>query len=1200
MSEPLSSSLRDVAWPRFLSAPDAELLERLYVPALSLAVRYDRCCAYFSSRVLALAARGFGKLIETLLAMDKTAPRPAIRLLVNEQLDPDDVEAMLATGDTSALERKLLRRLQTPVDALERDRLKMVAWLVKRGLMEVRVALPRRTGGIVHAKFGLITDAEGNTLSFMGSDNETAEAIVLNYEVLEVRPSWEDAAHAEYYRGEFEKLWADTHPHVMSMPLPEAVRLKLVKFAPKTAPVREPAASFEVARAAAVWRFLAAASYLSNGGATCDATAPTDPWPHQVRVITDTAEAFPSGRLLCDEVGLGKTIEAALVLRRLLAGRGVRRALLLVPAGLMRQWQEELREKGGLLIPQYDRGFLVQPDGSKEEMDAAKALSSVPVLLLSREWARLPANRALLLQSPAWDLVLMDEAHAARRKEQEETAFNQANLLLELLRELQLTGQAGGILLLSGTPMQIEPWEPWDLLSVLGVGGRWMSSFEPVRAYYGAIAKLSQGKMLGRQEQELVLSLVQSDGEFPHRDDTTRRLRLTKPNERPQLAAELRLGSPLGRGMHRNTRCTLREYFSIGLIETEPARREIRDDVYDYVSPDERDAYDAITGYIDRRYEALEQEKGGKGFVMTIYRRRAASSPLALRRSLERRLDAVGRLAEDRAVDAEELVDVRDDIRRDLDEAGPDETFDPALPKSAGAARQERREIADLLNRVEALGATDSKRDRFMATLEEVVADGRSALVFTEYTDTMDYLRDVVATSFGEQVACYSGRGGERLVSGEWVGVTKPEITAALGAGEIRVLVCTDAASEGLNLQAASALINYDLPWNPSRVEQRIGRIDRIGQKQPVIPIVNLFLKDSVDMRVYQALRLRCGLFEHFVGEMQPVLAIARDALRRNVRGPAQVEADIENAAEKIKSQPEVVGAFAPSRAEPRDRGTPGVTRQQLERALAMLSCPGSPVRAKALSPGRWRLSGLGRRSVEVALEAGALERYPDAVPLTLTSDVVARIAEKLASAAENTPLVIAEWKSGSHCAMEGRWTGSPSQRIDTFDKLVALLDAWDGRPAAPGIITNVEQNARRCAKKRVEAACAEAACKRRIALEQQVEAARLRLRRELAKHLRLFGRGDLNEIWKQRMERSETGDSRYRRAFDRLGGYVQWSEEELRQANDYAASGTGDQLFRMNVAPELEAALNDPRWTALETLQSAGQPRPSTASTDT
>ena len=147
----------------------------------------------------------------------------------------------------------------------------------------------------------------------------------------------------------------------------------------------------------------------------------------------------------------------------------------------------------------------------------------------------------------------------------------------------------------------------------------------------------------------------------------------------------------------------------------------------------------------------------------------------------------------------------------------------------------------------------------------------------------MEYLRDHLRPIYTSTLGCFSGAGGQVWDGSGWQHVTKADITERL-QGKLKVLVCTDAASEGLNLQAASALINYDLPWNPSKVEQRIGRIDRIGQQQPGLPIRNLFLNDSVDMRVYRALRERCGLFEHFVGPMQPVLAVVRDALRSNLR----------------------------------------------------------------------------------------------------------------------------------------------------------------------------------------------------------------------------------------------------------------------------------------------------------------------------
>jgi Helicase conserved C-terminal domain len=121
-------------------------------------------------------------------------------------------------------------------------------------------------------------------------------------------------------------------------------------------------------------------------------------------------------------------------------------------------------------------------------------------------------------------------------------------------------------------------------------------------------------------------------------------------------------------------------------------------------------------------------------------------------------------------------------------------------------------------------------------------------------------------------------------------------------------------SKEGLNLQAAGALINFDLPWNPSKVEQRIGRVDRIGQEQPVLPIVNLYLQDSVDERVYRALATRCGLFETFVGPMQPVLS---QAMRMLIGREHVNEETLARTAEAIKADPALMQAYPEDDALP-------------------------------------------------------------------------------------------------------------------------------------------------------------------------------------------------------------------------------------------------------------------------------------------
>lgn len=1190
--EDAAGGLRSRTWKRFLQGPDPALLEELYVPALSEALRYDRCCAYFSSSVLAAAARGFARLIERLETLGDAAPRPAIRLIVNEELAPEDLRALTETGDLSALEAGLRKRFKTPRDALERARLKMLAWLVKRGLLDIRVGVMRQGGGVLHAKFGMVTDPRGDALVFRGSGNESAQGLVLNYEQLEVTASWDDPEVRRHYACEFDLLWQDRHADVHTVTLPEAIRLELIKLAPPAPPMVEPGVAAAVQKAAMVWRFIAESPYLPEGAAACDATAPVDLWPHQRYVVAETSEAWPEGRLLCDEVGMGKTVEAVLVLRRLMAGRGVGRVLILVPAGLLRQWQAELREKGGLLFPRLETpNLLVWPDGGTERVAGLAEALERDTLIMSRETARTETNQSCLLAARPWDLVLLDEAHAARRKQQEEGAFNSGTLLLTLLRELQLRRRARSLLLLSATPMQTHPWEPWDLLAVLGEGGRWLSEFSVVRDYYGAIADLERGHC-DLETARSAARTVAADARIgpppgaPTVDPRDARaiaeaLIFSPPHGRAELVEWLRRGSPLARRMHRNTRETLRRYHAAGLLAAPPPRRQIEDIVFDYQDGAERVVYDAVTGYIEARFALLEQEKPGKGFVMTIYRRRAASSPQALQRSLERRkeglLRVIRRQAHDQDLGREEEIDPQD-----LDDLGDLETsgrISAALPSDPEAARAELEEVGGVLEALASLRGRDSKRDRFFDELRRVSDDGRAVLVFTEYTDTLDYLRDWLVAYYGKSVGCYSGRGGERWDGTAWRPVSKHEITMALRNGELRVLICTDAASEGLNLQAAGAVINYDLPWNPSKVEQRIGRVDRIGQQWPTIQVVNLFLARSIDQRVYSVLQTRCGLFQHFVGAMQPVLARARRMLLG--QEPTLPEL-LEEEAARVEGDPLGKETYLEAQAQDAATGAVPVARTDLEEALRNLPPEsGLTVREKGTV---FMVSGTGLKKTTLSARLEDLERDPLAVPLTPESDPVQRIAQQVGKTAERLPLVIASQRDGAFRATVALWVeGENRHPVRTLSELRARLEDWSGEAPDPAAWLAARKAAEEEARRRVEAMRGLAAQREAAGLDAQRTAARERLMRELARYLTCVGEGtdNLNRVWYGQMTRSGAVADLLRQAHERLGDYpAEWPQDLLKETAAFVEGLTENQKkMRLLGGKELDAALQDPRW---------------------
>jgi hypothetical protein len=170
----------------------------------------------------------------------------------------------------------------------------------------------------------------------------------------------------------------------------------------------------------------------------------------------------------------------------------------------------------------------------------------------------------------------------------------------------------------------------------------------------------------------------------------------------------------------------------------------------------------------------------------------------------------------------------------------------------------------------------------------------------------MDFLRTHLSADGNLKLMCYSGRGGEvKNADGTWYVISRDEAKRRFSEGQANVLLCTDAAAEGLNFQFCGAMINYDMPWNPMRVEQRIGRIDRLGQLNPIIRIVNLHYADTVETDVYRALRARIGLFESVVGRLQPILSqlpkkISETILTNRDRG--QVVTEIETAVHETGS----------------------------------------------------------------------------------------------------------------------------------------------------------------------------------------------------------------------------------------------------------------------------------------------------------
>jgi hypothetical protein len=340
----------------------------------------------------------------------------------------------------------------------------------------------------------------------------------------------------------------------------------------------------------------------------------------------------------------------------------------------------------------------------------------------------------------------------------------------------------------------------------------------------------------------------------------------------PHIKEMARRHTPLSHSIYRNTRQLLREYEKRGILKAQVPRRKPHIKRVTMRS-DEQVMYNRLDEYITSFYHKYEKERRGLGFIMTVYRRRLTSSFYAVRTSLERRLAYLkGQLESEKQFGDDDIE--QDELDFDIGE----EILDPVQYEFFQA---ELEYVQNFIQQLKLLSANDSKMEVLKEELHEVFRKRSKVLIFTQYTDTMDYLREQLREVYGSQVACYSGHGGEIWNGIVWVPTTKEEVKNRFRDGKISILLGTESASEGLNLQTCGVLINYDMPWNPMRVEQRIGRIDRIGQEYKEVWVSNYFYKDTIEDQIYQRLADRIDWFEVVVGDLQPILAEVGEVTRR-------------------------------------------------------------------------------------------------------------------------------------------------------------------------------------------------------------------------------------------------------------------------------------------------------------------------------
>lgn len=1003
--------------------PQDRPLDAFYVPALSRAVGYDRIAGYFRSTALAAAAVGISRFI---------AGGGAMRMIVGAELDSKDVRAIIE-GDE--LESVVARRLEEEpleaADTIAEHRLATLAWLVREGRLEIKVGVPTDKLGhplradqaraYFHAKLGVLVDPEGDSLAFSGSVNESAAAWRYNLEQLQVYRSWETTAWTSY--GEdivrrFGAYWdgaADDGWAIID--LPEAARADLIKRAPPAGepPPRYPDPAEQAEgeenrqdRDRALLRFVQDAPRIDGGTGVGYATAGVEPFPHQIAIARRAVETFPRGYLLADEVGLGKTIEAGLILRELLLTRRAGNALLLVPASVVRQWQQELSEKLAIDVPHFDGSRFFDVAGDELEWDrGANPWQAFPVVLASSHLARRRSRRGELLGAGGWDVVLVDEAHHARRRGK----TDEPNTLLRLLREMKAAHSWKALYLASATPMQMNAHEAWDLLDLLGLPGKWGESADAFVAYYSELRgdfEERDWELISQMSRDYrtdvtartddALEAAAKDrlglaGSRPIRQIGTEGIsesaaRALSPDARTILDAWLRAHTPMRDRVFRTTRDALRRYKASGLMAADvniPVR-EI-DDRFVPLTALEQDLYERIETYISRFYDAYREAAGEKrralGFIMTVYRRRLTSSFRAVELSLQRRLAVL-----EGGADLGQLLD-------DDDLAALEGSIDEDVGDIEGPAQELAEEMAELrsfLQELERRPPNESKMDYLLGELEAAFTGPHdTVIVFTQYTDTMDYIRGQLVTQFGSGVGCYSGRGGELWDSDAraWKRTSKEQIKALFRSGQLRILIGTDSLSEGLNLQTCGRLINYDMPWNFMRVEQRIGRIDRIGGR-PRVHVSNYFYAGTVEEQIYRGIAEDFEWFEDVVGPAQPVLNQIESAIedvamqtpgKRREHDLAERVAQIRSQIDEGKRRPVTLEDME-SEDLPEHAPEPAIDLAGLEQILSSIAATSECLEPDPQIGGAYRLTAGAFESAAVTLRREVLDQHVPALRL--------------------------------------------------------------------------------------------------------------------------------------------------------------------------------------------------------------------------
>lgn len=581
--------------------------------------------------------------------------------------------------------------------------------------------------------------------------------------------------------------------------------------------------------------------------------------PHQVEAALFACQnPLSRGVILADEVGLGKTIEAGLVISQRWAERR-RRILIITPANLRKQWHQEMQDKFSLeclLLEAKNYNTIVKQEGQNPFRIAGRPI------ICSYQFAKAKADS---IKEIEWDLVVMDEAHRMRN------VYKTSNVIAKTLKEA--LARVHSKVLLTATPLQNSLLELYGLVSM--IDDRVFGDLDSFRSQF-----------------------------------------ITQNKEQAFNSLRTRLAPVCKRTLRRQ----VQQYVSY------TARRAIVEEFTP--SSEERELSALVADYL-RRPNLKALPDGQRQLISLVLWKLLASSTHAIAGALEtmaKRLQGVL----DEANEVPDLAEALDEDYESLDETADE--WNGQDSSDATSSRSERdavaQEIAELRHfKTLATNIRDNSKGKALLTaLERAFAElerlgaAKKAIIFTESRKTQDYLLTMLAdTPYGDGIVLFNGTNSDpraQAVYKDWlkrhegtdkISGSKTADTRAALVEHFKergtVMIATEAGAEGINLQFCSLVINYDLPWNPQRIEQRIGRCHRYGQKHDVVVVNFVDRSNEADARVYELLAQKFQLFEGVFGASDEVLGAIGSGvdferriadIYQNCRDPDAIKASFE------------------------------------------------------------------------------------------------------------------------------------------------------------------------------------------------------------------------------------------------------------------------------------------------------------------